>query len=303
MRIEIPSSYQPHLRIGTCSWKYASWKGLFYDAEKKYRPDDYLSDYSRCLNSVEVDQWFWSLFPGGVRLPEARTVKNYAASVPSDFKFTVKAPNSLTLTHFYSKQAGGHGDFAGKPNPHFLDNALLREFLERLAPLDNKLGPLMFQFEYLNKAKMASQQDFLERFGGFIGHAPKGVQYAIEIRNPNYLNSAFFECLGKLHLGFVYLEGYYMPPIGEIFDRFQPATSDFCVIRLHGGDRLAIEAETGDIWDKIISPKPEGIRAAVRIARHNIERKILTYVNVNNHFEGSAPLTIERFVKALSRGT
>ena len=41
--------------------------------------------------------------------------------------------------------------------------------------------------------------------------------------------------------------------------------------------------------------------AAVRIVRHNIEYKILTYVNVNNHYEGSASPTLERFVTILEQ--
>ncbi len=299
MKIDIPKSYASCLRIGTCSWKFDSWKGLVYDAEKNYRPDDYLPDYSRCLNSVEIDQWFWSLFPGGVRLPEQRVVKSYAASVPDDFIFTVKAPNSLTLSHYYSKQPAGHAGLAGKPNPHFLSRRLLDQFLERLGPLGRKLGPIMFQFEYLNKSKMPSKEAFFEQFGEFIVRAPKGFQYALESRNPNYLSPPFFQFLKEHRLGFVYLEGYYMPPIGEVFMKYKPVTADFSIIRLHGGDRLEIETETTSVWDKIVSPKPEGIQAAVRIVKHNVERKILTYINANNHFEGSAPLTIERFVKAL----
>jgi len=29
--LTIPESLRPYLRIGTCSWKYDSWKGLLYD--------------------------------------------------------------------------------------------------------------------------------------------------------------------------------------------------------------------------------------------------------------------------------
>ena len=87
MNVNIPEGYQPYLRIGTCSWKFDSWKGLFYDPSKNYKPDDYLGDYARHLNSVEIDQWFWSLFPGGIKLPEISMVKTYAGSVPDDFVF------------------------------------------------------------------------------------------------------------------------------------------------------------------------------------------------------------------------
>ncbi|UCH85590.1 MAG: DUF72 domain-containing protein [Candidatus Latescibacterota bacterium] len=302
MAIKLPESMAPHLRIGTCSWKYDSWKGLYYDPARRYRADDYLADYAKHLNSVEIDQWFWSLFPGGLRLPETQTVENYAASVPDDFLFSVKAPNSITLTHYYSRQPKRHEAFAGKPNKHFLSVELLDRFLERLAPLGKKLGPIMFQFEYLNKKKMPSRDVFLDRFAKFITAAPKGFQYAIESRNPNYYSPIFFEVLEEHHVGFVYLDGYYMPPIGEVFDKFQPATAEHCVVRLHGGDRIEIEKATGEIWNQIVAPKPDGLAAAARIAGANSERGINTFVNVNNHYEGSAPLTIQRFLDVLQTG-
>lgn len=301
MGIEIPAPYGAQLRIGTCSWKYDSWKGLYYDPAKAYRADDYLPDYARHLDSVEVDQWFWSLFPGGVRLPERGTVDAYAASVPEDFVFTVKAPNALTLTHYYTRQPARHAEYAGRPNPHFFSVELLERFLERLSPLGRKLGPIMFQFEYLNRKKMPSMGAFLERLGEFIDRAPKDFLYAVETRNPNYLSRAFFDFLAGRRIGTVYIEGYYMPPIGEVFDKFRPATADYGVIRLHGGDRLEIEEATAAVWNRIVAPKPDGIEAAARIVRENALRGVRTFLNVNNHFEGSAPLTIERFLEALRR--
>ena len=151
MKVIIPEAYRESLWLGTCSWKFESWKGLYYHPTKSYEADDYLPDYAKYLNSVEIDRWFWSLFPGGVRLPDLQTVKTYADSVPENFLFTVKVPNPITLTHYYSRQSKAHLAFAGKPNPHFLDSELFEKFLERLSLLGKKLGPLMFQFEYLNR--------------------------------------------------------------------------------------------------------------------------------------------------------
>ncbi len=299
--LSIPPEWAEWLRIGTCSWKYDSWKGLIYEPGKDYGPWDYLPDYGRRLRTVEVDQWFWSLFPGSIRLPEPGDVKRYAESVPDDFVFSIKAPNALTLTHFYAKLGGAEKPFAGRPNRAFLDVGLLERFLERLEPLGHKRGPVMFQFEYLNKQKMASKEAFFEAFGAFMEKAPKGVAYAVEIRNPNYLSKPFFDFLARHKLGFVYLDGYYMPPIGTIFETYKPAPARFLVIRLHGGDRGEIEKETGEVWNKIVAPKPEAIQSAARITVENIRNKIKTIVNVNNHFEGSAPLTIERFLEALQK--
>ena len=160
---EIPNKYRPYLRIGTCSWKYDSWKGLVYGAEKKYRPEDYLEDYARYFQTVEIDQWFWSLFPQGVKLPDPQVVRQYSESVPDEFIFSVKAPNAITLTHYYAKQPKGCEEYANRPNEYFLSADLCERFLENLAPMHNKLGPIMFQFEYLNRQKMPSLRMFLDR--------------------------------------------------------------------------------------------------------------------------------------------
>jgi uncharacterized protein YecE (DUF72 family) len=299
LRLGIPKKYRGLLRLGTTSWKYDTWKGLIYERGKTYRPDDYLADYAKHLDSVEVDQWFYSLFPGGLRLPDPTAVEFYAKSVPDDFVFTVKAPNSLTLTHYYSKQTRRYADFAGKPNPAFLDRDLLRRFLDALSPLGSKLGPIMFQFEYLNKQKMPSVDAFIERFGEFIDRAPKGYRYALEVRNKNFYTPAFFGFLKSRGLGFVYVEVFYMPPIGEVFEKFMPETASFQVIRLHGGDRVDIESQTGEVWDKIVAPKPTSLKAAAEIVRANAKKKILTYLNLSNHYEGSAPLSLRRFLDVL----
>jgi len=295
----LPEGFRPWLRVGTCSWKYDSWKGLIYDPHKPYRADDYLADYARRLNSVEVDQWFWSLFSGSARLPDQRLVKSYGEAVPDDFVFSVKAPNALTLTHRYGAKSGAAGERTGPPNPQFLSLDLLRKFLDILAPWGKKLGPVMFQFEYLNKQKMPSREAFQDKFGAFIRQAPKGLAYALETRNPNYLSPEFFAFLKELDVGFVGLEGYYMPPLASVFEKFDPRTSSSLVLRLHGTERQGIEKVTGEHWDKIVAPRPEALQAAARIVRVNRRRKVLTFLNVNNHFEGSAPLTIERFLKEL----
>ena len=159
LKLTIPESRRPHLRIGTCSWKYDSWKGLLYDEAKDYGADDYLADYAKHMDTVEVDQWFWSLFPNGVTLPAEDSVRRYAQSVPDQFRFTVKAPNAITLTHYYGRQPKRHAGFANRPNDRFLDHGLLNRFLERLSPMGSKLGPILFQFEYLNRKKMPSSAE------------------------------------------------------------------------------------------------------------------------------------------------
>lgn len=108
------------LRIGACSWKYDSWKGIIYPDKKEL---NYLEEYSQHFNTVEIDQWFWSLFSEKrINLPNEKQVKLYTESVPDDFKFTIKIPSSVTLTHFYN----WNKPKPLKTNPHFLDTELFK---------------------------------------------------------------------------------------------------------------------------------------------------------------------------------
>lgn len=297
--LQVPETYQDYLRIGTCSWKYDSWKGLIYEPDVNYEARDYLADYARTLNTVEIDQWFWSLFPAGLKLPELPTVKQYAESVPEGFVFTIKAPNVITLTHFPPHQPKQYASFAKQTNPNFLNPKLLARFLETLKPMADKIGPILFQFEYLNRSKVESSETFLSQLGAFFADAPEGYEYAVEIRNRNYLSAEFFECLRARGVGFIFIEGYFMPPVGEVHDTYDTRTAPFSVVRLHGPNRLEVEEQTGKVWNEIVEPRPEGLEATARIVRENARRKIRTFVNVNNHYEGSAPLTIARLLEIL----
>lgn len=298
-KLKIPKKYKNYLRIGTCSWKYDSWKGLIYDPNKKYNPEDYLSDYSQYYNTVEIDQWFWSLFPTGAKLPNKNDVKVYAENVPDDFLFTVKAPNSITLTHYYAKQSKSYKDYANKPNEYFLNPDLLKRFLEYLEPMGKKLGPVMFQFEYLNKEKMPSRKAFYEKLHTFFEKAPVGYQYAVECRNPNYLKPDLFEFLSAHNLGFVLLDGYYMPPIKEVIDAHNINTASFTIVRLQGMDRQGIEVITNENWNELVEKRDKDIQTLTECIQSNLSKKLLSIINVNNHYEGSSPLTIQRIGELL----
>jgi uncharacterized protein YecE (DUF72 family) len=284
------------IRIGTCSWKYPSWKGLVYSDGVK----NHLSEYARKYDTVEIDQWFWSLFPKGkLKLPEPRTVEEYAASVPKNFRFTVKSPNSITLTHPYTRGR----DAPGKPNPHFLSAELTSAFLETLRPLGKLLGPVIFQFEYLNRRKMESQKVFEEQLAAFRGKLPGDQTYAVEIRNGNYLNDRFLEFLMDHGWTLVLLEGYWMPSIAEVWGKWEKRIRGFPIIifRLHGTDREKMERDTGKEWNRIIRPRDAALAAIAGIVDELRGGKTEIYVNINNHYEGSAPLTIERFLEFLNR--
>lgn len=282
------------VKFGTCSWKFDSWKGIIYSENAH---ESFLSEYADTYTTVEIDQWFWSLFgTDKISLPRPDTVAEYLASVPEDFRFTVKVPNSITLTHFYKKA----GFKPLTPNPYFLSPKLFQDFLERIAPMQGQVDALMFQFEYLNKKKMSGLEEFLKRFEGFLAAIPPDWPYAVEIRNPNYLYPRYFEFLRDHGLPHVFLQGYYMPSIVEVYRKHRHLLTNSAIIRLHGYEREGIEEKTGKKWDVIVTPMDEELPEVADTIEDMVSHGMRVIVNVNNHYEGSAPRTIEKLEKLLA---
>lgn len=283
-----------NIHYGTCSWKYDSWKGLVYP---HYEKINHLEEYAKVFSSVEVDQWFWALFSPDKPplLPKQKDVEEYDSVTPDNFRFTIKAPNSLSLTHYYPRNAGG----MVVENPSFLSTELWDTFLDSISDLKPKTAAVILQFEYLNKQKMPDQSLFLKMIEDFVKSASREVPIAIETRNPNLLTKEYFTLIHDLELIPVFLQGYFMPPVFGIIEKFINLLPKTIILRLHGPDRSGIEEKTKGIWNKIVEPKDGELMLLSNLLRELAERDTEVYVNVNNHYEGSAPLTIDKLKSLL----
>ena len=269
--------------MGSCSWKFPSWEKLVYSSKQ---PQNFLAEYAQKYSSVEIDQWFWSLGSSSYGLPDVATVREYDAATPSDFRFTIKCPNALTSVYAYR---------AGKePNVWFLDPEVFLLFLARIEKLIPKTGVLMFQFEYLNREKMAGRRVFVEKLLTFFDALPEGLPYALEIRNPKWLDSSWFRFLQATKLAPVLLQGYWMNDITTILQKSGTVLGPLACIRLHGEDRKGIEKATGEDWSQIVSPKDAELERLVPLLTKVMRPDTVLFINVNNHYEGSSPHTIEK---------
>lgn len=283
------------LRIGTCSWNFPSWEGLIYSPEET---GSYLQQYAARYDMVEIDRWFWSLFDrGGPRLPSPADVAEYCRCVGPDFRFTVKAPNSITLTHHRQKTKSD----PLIPNPHFLSPDLLTEFLSLLEPMRDLLGPIILQFGYLNRQHLSGQAELLERLGRFLDGVPSGYEYALEIRNPKWLNKAHFEFVTHHDLIPVLLQGYWMPPVADVYLEWRDLIHRCrtAVVRLHGPDREGMDERTGKRWDTLVVRRDEELREIVGVVKGLLAADVDVYLAINNHFEGCAPQTIDRLLRLI----
>jgi len=287
----------PHPRIGTCSWNYPSWEGLVYRQGQQPGPA-LLREYATRFDCVEIDRWFWSLGRSGkAGLPSPSDAAAYREAVGDGFRFAVKAPNALTLTHEYARRK----DDPLVANPHFLSRSLLGEFLDRIEAMHDVLGPILFQFEYLNRKKVPSRAAFLDQVAAFARELPPGFTYGVEVRNPPWVDAEHLTLLKDVGLIPVLISGYWMPPLEELFERHRKQLLGFdtIVLRLMGEDRGKIEETTGKVWNRIVEPHDAELGAVAGILVSISRAGRTPFLFVNNHYEGCAPLTITRLLDRL----
>lgn len=272
------------LKIGTCSWNYDSWLGLVY-SKKHTHAFEYLPEYSKKYNTVEIDSWFY-------KLPDQAEIELYFTNVPDSFSFSCKAPQALTQVFHYGTQEN---------NKSFLDPTLFIEFYNRIAPYKNQIDCIIFEFEYMNKQKMDSLDTFCKRLETFFHDIPHDIPLVIEPRNSNYMNRDYFEFLLRNNLCHVFSEKIYMPSIIDLIDRYSDILSKKIVIRLLGGDRKEIEKVTSNNWNKVDDKKD--LLPIVKRVKGFLDNKHPVTLNINNHYEGSAPLTISEFTDLLALQT
>ena len=269
------------VRIGTCSWNYESWVGLVYTKPSKTAAG-YLPEYSKHFRTAEIDSWFY-------RLPERKDVLEYLGNVDEDFSFTVKVSEDISLTHMRNR-----GSRELIPNPSFLSPELFSQYIQRVEPMLPQVDAAMLEFEYLNKDKMRSVDDFMKALDVFISTVPQSVPLAIETRNKNYLVEDYFQFLKERHLIHVFSEKRFMPHIYEVYEKYGQYIEGTSVIRLLGGDRAEIEKATGEQWNKIVDEKQDKKRIA-DMSRDIKYKGGKVIININNHYEGSAPITAKFF--------
>jgi uncharacterized protein YecE (DUF72 family) len=284
----------PGLRFGTSSWGFAGWAGLVYrgthrEGELSRRG---LGAYARhpLLRAVGVDRGFYAPVPEG-------DLARYAASVPDDFRFLLKAHAALTTVPGGTPPAF----LAGVP-PAFLDvehacRAVIDPAVRALGP---KLGVVLFQFSPLGARALRHRERLLYRLREFLGALPRGVPYAVEFRDREMLGpdyDAMLAEVGAVHGAAAHPR---MPPVAAQFGT--AAARGPCVIRwlLHPGQTYERARSRYAPFDRLLDPDPaaRGDVATVACDASRSGREVL--VIVNNKAEGSAPLSILELARQIA---
>ena len=143
------------LRVGSSGYNFPKWKGTFYPA--KLPAAEMLGYYAERLDTVEINYTFY-------RMPNAKTVAGWDATVPPGFTFVLKAPQRIT--HIARLRD--------------VDDAL-GYFTETVRPLGAKLGPILVQLPPNFKQDVSRLKDFLTLF-------PADLRCAWEFRHDSWFS-------------------------------------------------------------------------------------------------------------------
>jgi len=257
----------PHLHLGTSSWSSRDWEGVFYP--EGAAPGEYLSHYSTRFRTVEVDATFYNT-------PSAATVAKWRTLLPEGFLMAAKVPRVVT----HDKVLVDCG-------------AELSAFVSVMEQLGDRLGPLLLQFPYFNKASGMTAALFLERLAAFLPSLPRGLRFALEIRNKTWLAPPLVDALREYGVALALIDHPWMPRIDRLPEAIDPVTAGFSYVRWLG-DRRGIEERTKR-WDRLIQDRTAEMRAWVPTVRHLLGRRIEVFGYFNNHYAGHAPGSIELF--------
>jgi uncharacterized protein YecE (DUF72 family) len=161
------------IRVGTSGWSYKQWKGSFYPADLP--ADDMLRYYAGRLPAVEINNSFY-------RIPREKVLMDWAAQVPPEFRFVLKA--SRRITHI-NRLTDGDGSLA--------------YFLRTVNALGPRLGPTLFQ------CPPSLRQD-LGRLAQFLALVPRTWRSAIEFRHDSWFTDEVYQALRERDVALVGVE-------------------------------------------------------------------------------------------------
>jgi len=152
--------------VGTSGWAYKAWQPDFFPP--KLPQKQFLRHYATQLNAVEVNYTFRHLL-------SEKTIANWLAETPDEFRFVIKAHQSIT--HFRRLRN------AEEP---------LQRFLSSIQPLAaaKRLGPVLFQLPEIFKADA-------QTLDAFLGMLPRTLKGAFEFRDPSWFADSVYEVLRR----------------------------------------------------------------------------------------------------------
>ena len=213
------------LLAGTSGYAFKEWKGNFYP--DGMHDDQWLGFYASKFPSVEINNTFY-------RLPKQQVLHDWAAQVPEEFTFAIKA--SMRITHH------------ARLKPESAD--ALDFLLRNTAVLGSRLGPILFQLP-------PNMKKDVDRLRGFLGLLPTDRRYTFEFRHESWFDDDVMSALRERDIPLCVAEQ-------DDFKCPVRATASWGYLRLH---RLNYDAAALSEWAKCIAA--QGWKEAYVFFKHD----------------------------------
>ncbi|HUP97786.1 MAG TPA: DUF72 domain-containing protein [Usitatibacter sp.] len=214
----------PDLLVGTAGWSLPPRDQPSFPGEGSH-----LERYARVFRAVEINSTFH-------RPHRPTTFERWAASVPKDFRFSVKVPRTIT----HDARLSG-------------TRALVDEFLEQLAPLGRRLACLLVQLP----PKLECQARTARAFFDHLRDAYAGA-IALEPRHESWFVPAADRMLVKFRVARVAAD----PP--RAANGFDPGGwAGMAYYRLHGSPRMYYSSYEDGFLDTLAARLDELQRAHI----------------------------------------
>jgi uncharacterized protein YecE (DUF72 family) len=218
---------------------YKDWRGIVYPAELPMRR--WFAYYTSLFDTVEINNTFY-------RLPPPSTVEGWAAQAPEGFLY------SLKLGQFGSHRMKLRDAASWLPN-----------HLDRAERLGASLGPTLVQLPPRWKCNPA-------RLDEFLTVAPKSMRWAVELREPSWLNDEVFAVLREHRTALC---------IHDLLpDHPWELTTDWTYVRFHGPNALE-RAYWGRYGARRLAPVADLLQGWLGAGKD-------VYAYFNNDYEGYA---------------
>lgn len=142
------------LFLGLPIWQHPDWPGEFLAPDTS--PEQALAAYATVFNSVEGNTTFYGI-------PRPATVDRWAANTPPGFRFCFKFPRAIS-----------------HQGPLIPGGDTTRSFLDAMAPLAERLGPLFLQLP------PSFGPERLGELAAYLESLPQRFVYAVEARHRGF---------------------------------------------------------------------------------------------------------------------
>ncbi|MGH7443303.1 MAG: DUF72 domain-containing protein [Longimicrobiales bacterium] len=286
------------IRLGTSSWSFPGWAGIVYDGPygEQALARHGLAAYGAhpLLRAVSIDRTYYAPI-------DETAFADYAAAVPDDFRFLVKADRVLTDPEAEAPDA----TTGQRDGSRFLDpeHAALAVATPAMRGLREKLGAVVFQFSPRGAGSHGGRVRFAVTLSDFLAALPRGPLYAVELRTPALMTRAYVAALEHAGAAHCYTVHSSMLPLAEQLKRMPARANQKFIVRwmLRAGLDYEGAREQYAPFDRLVE---EDVATRETIAQASVEcadedRDVI--VCINNKAEGSAPLSAFKLAEAIAR--